>query len=206
MLLSAAALSAAGAAPIPPGDAVSFRMVRKGSEIGRHTLRFDRSGGELTVHIAVDATVTLLSVPIVRYTHRVEETWRDGILIAAKGQTDRNGRPGWADARRTGEGLVVTGSRTERYVAPEPAIGTTYWNRRMIDGPMISMEDGVLLRPTVARVRDETIPLASGATIDAERYSLRGGFSVDVWYDRGDAWASLELAAVDGSVVRYERL
>ena len=44
----------------------------------------------------------------------------------------------------------MVGSGTEHYIAPEQAIGTTYWNRRMVNGPMISLEDGVLLRPDVA--------------------------------------------------------
>ena len=63
----------------------------------------------------------------------------------------------------------------------------------MLDGPMISLEDGVLLRPKVVERGAETIPLASGSTIPADHYNLSGAFNVDVWYDRTDTWASLAL-------------
>jgi hypothetical protein len=209
VLLAGAGLVArpAGAAlPVPPADALAFRLIRHGSEIGRHTLTFIPGVDGVTVHVAVDALVTFLSLPIVRYRHRVVETWQGGVLLGLDGETDKNGRHEWMNARRTDEGLVVLGSKTERYIAPERAVGTTYWNRRMLEGPMISLEDGVLLRPEVARRGVETIPLASGARIAAEHYNLSGAFDIDVWYDRTDTWAGLAFTVADGSTVHYERL
>ncbi|HEY0185753.1 MAG TPA: DUF6134 family protein [Rhodopila sp.] len=201
-----AARPAAAALPVPPGDALAFRLIRHGSDIGRHTLNFERQGETLTMRAAVDARVTLLSIPIVRYAHRVVEVWQGGTLVSVTGETDKNGRHEWVSARRGSQGLVVLGSRTDRYVAPEPAGCTSYWNRRLLNGPMISLEDGVLLRPKVVEERAETIPLASGGTIAAERYALSGAFKVDLWYDQADTWASLGLTGADGSYVHYERL
>jgi hypothetical protein len=40
------------------------------------------------------------------------------------------------EGQRTQEGVVVFGSKTERYVAPEPAGRTSYWIRRLLKGPM----------------------------------------------------------------------
>ena len=74
--------------PVPPGDTLAFRLIRHGNEIGRHTLTFDQQGDTLTVRIAVEARVTLLSIPIVHYTHRVVEVWQDGSI----GQRDRRNR------------------------------------------------------------------------------------------------------------------
>jgi hypothetical protein len=71
---------------------------------------------------------------------------------------------------------------------------------------MISMEDGVLLRPNVSVRNAETIQLASGESVPADHYSLSGAFKVDLWYDRTDTWASLAYTAADGSTVQYERL
>jgi len=205
-----AARQAAGALPVPASNALSYRLVRHGSEIGHHTLTFgrkvDAQVDALTVHVAVDAVVSLISIPIVRYTHRAVETWQDGILVGLSGETDKNGQREWVKARRTSEGLTVTGSKTAPYTAPVSAIATSYWDRRMVDGPMISLEDGVLLRPEVAVRRADSIRLASGGMITADRYSLSGAFAVDVWYDRTDTWAGLAFAVADGSNVTYERL
>jgi len=196
----------AAALPVPPSGTLAFRLVRHGAEIGRHTLIFDRQGDTLTVQIAVDALVTFLSIPIVRYTHRVVETWHGDTLVGLTSATDKNGEREWAQAHRTSEGLVVLGSKTRQYTAPKSAIGTTYWNRQMLDGPMISLEDGVLLRPNVSPSKTENIRLASGGMIAADHYTLSGAFAVDVWYDRTDTWAGLAVTVADGSNVHYERL
>jgi hypothetical protein len=197
---------AAAALPVPPSNSLAFRLLRRGDDIGRHSVTFEHQGDVLTVRVEVNALVSLMSVPIVRYSHRAVETWQGGTLMGLVGDTDKNGSREWVRAQRTGEGLVVLGSRTARYVAPEPAIGTSYWNKRMLDGPMISLEDGVLLRPKVAQRREEAIRLASGGTIPAEHYNLSGPFAVDVWYDETNTWASLAFAVADGSDVHYERL
>jgi hypothetical protein len=203
---TAAARRAEAALPVPPGNSLTFRLMRHGSEIGRHALTFDRRGNALTVHIAVDARVTLLSVPVVRYTLRAVETWQGDTLTGVTSETDKNGRHQWVNARRSTEGLVVLGSQTQRYIAPEPAGCTSYWDRRVLARPMISMEDGVLLRPNVSVRNAETIQLASGESVPADHYSLSGAFKVDLWYDRTDTWASLAYTAADGSTVQYERL
>jgi hypothetical protein len=194
------------ALPVPPGNALAFRMIRHGSEIGRHTLTFERRGDVLTVLVAVEAKVTLMSIPIVHYTHRATETWQGGALTSLESNTDKNGTLAWARGSRAGEGLVVEGSKTARYVAPAPAIATSYWNKRMLDGPMISMEDGVLLHPKVTARGPEQVRLASGGTIAADHYNITGSFDADVWYDQGGEWASFAVDAADGSHVFYERL
>ncbi len=128
------------------------------------------------------------------------------MLVGLTGETDKNGRSGWVTARRTGEGLEVAGSQAAPYIAPEAAIGASYWNKRMLDGPMISLEDGVLLRPKVEPLRIEPVQLASGGTVAGEHFNLSGAFNADVWYDRTDAWVGLALTVADGSTVHYERL
>jgi len=208
VLLAGAAVTASGAVaalPLPSSGTLAFRLMRHGREIGRHVLTFERQGDALTVLIAVDAQVSFMSIPVVRYRHRGVEKWQGGTLIGVVGETDKNAEREWVNARRTGEGLVVLGSRTSRYIAPEPAYGTTYWNKRMLDGPMISLEDGVLLRPKVAIRPAESIRLASGGTVTADHYNLSGAFDVDVWYDRSDTWAGLSFDVADGSNVHYER-
>jgi Domain of unknown function (DUF6134) len=192
--------------PVPRGGSLAFRMVRHGGEIGMHALNFQRVGDLLTVRIAVDALVTFASIPIARYMHRGVETWQGTTLIALTGETNKNGDHQWMNARRSGDGLVVLGSQTKRYIAPDNAIPTSYWNKRMLDGPMISLEDGVLLAPKVADLRIESIRLASGRMIAADHYNLSGAFAVDLWYDETATWAGMALTVGDGSEVHYERL
>jgi hypothetical protein len=198
---------AARAAPaIPSGGALAFRMMRHGSDIGRHDVAFDQDGGTLIARVTVEARVSFAGIPIVRYSHRATETWQGGTLVALSAHTDRNGTVQWADARRDATGaLRVTGSQTKPYAAPADAVPTTYWNQAMLDGPMISAEDGVLLRPVVVDRGLERIRDANG-TLAADHYALTGPFAVDVWYDTARQWAALAFTVVDGSEVRYQRL
>jgi hypothetical protein len=209
-LLSAAAVLTArqsvAALPVPSGNTLAFRLIRLGSDIGRHTLTFEPRGDNLTVRVTVDALVTLLSIPIVRYSHHVVESWQNSKLTSLTGETNKNGDHEWVNAERTGEGLVVTGSKTQRYVAPEPVGATTYWNKHVLEGPMISLEDGVLLRPKVTPRPTEPIPVASGGSITADHYNLSGAFNVDLWYDQTGTWAGMAFGVKDGSTVHYERL
>jgi Family of unknown function (DUF6134) len=205
-MASAAAREADAELPVPPGNTLAFRLVRHGDEIGRHTASFERSGDQLTVRVAVDALVTVVSIPLVRYTHRVVEVWSGDSLLSLNGETDKNGQHEWVKAQRGPAGVMVTGSKTERYIAAEPVGATSYWNKRVLDKPMIGLEDGVLLRPKVVARPPETIALASGRTIAAEHYNLSGPFNVDLWYDRTGMWAGMEVPIKDGSIVRYERL
>jgi hypothetical protein len=125
MLLTGAGLAVrqgtrpGAASPAPSSGALAFRLIRHGSEIGRQTLNFERLGDTLTVRVVADVLVEIISIPVARYTQRVVETWRGDTLTSLTGETDKNGQRFWMEARRTNNGLVVLGSRTERYIAPD---------------------------------------------------------------------------------------
>jgi hypothetical protein len=209
MLLAGAgfvARPAAAALPVPPANRLAFAMIRHGNDIGRHIVTFERQGAVLTVRVTVDAQVGIFSIPLVRYTHRVTETWNGDTLVSLTGETDKNGDHEWMNAHRTAAGLEVLGSGTAPYVAPPTAMGVTYWNKHLLEVPMIGMDDGVLLRPKVEFRQAEAIPLAAGGTIDANHYNLSGPFSADVWYDRTDTWAGFAFPIADTSIIHYERL
>ena len=208
LLAGATALArrAVAGLPVPRDDSLDFRIMRHGTEIGTHTITFQRNGNVLNVHTAIDVRVTLLSIPVARFNHRSNEVWRDMTWVAAEGQTSKDGEHDWMEAHRTSAGLTVAGSQTRPYIAPESATPVSYWNKRMLNGPMISLEDGVLSSPKVADLRTDSVLLASGRTIPATHYSLSAPVDADLWYDETDTWAAMVFTTVDGSEVRYERL
>ena len=71
---------------------------------------------------------------------------------------------------------------------------------------MISLEDGVLLRPKVAEHKADAIPSASGGADGRGPFCHQRRLRFELWYDRSDTWASLAYTAADGSTVHYERL
>jgi Family of unknown function (DUF6134) len=193
-------------APAPKGNELAFKLIRHDSPIGNHTVKFDPQGDTLTIRIDVEVLVKLGPIPLVRYTHHSVEVWQNQRLAQISANTDRNGTRLAMSAQRTEEGLVVVGSGTQRYVAPENALPTTYWNPRLLVSPMIGTQDGMLVHPVVRDLGPDPVQVAGGSAIPATRYSLRGDLDLDLWYDQTRTWAGMEFSVADGSVIHYERL
>ena len=205
-LASLTGRSALAGLPVPPGGHLTFRLIRHGSTIGTHEIGFGRDGDALNVDTSVDVLVKFGPVPLVRYTHHNRETWHHDRLVQLSSSTDRNGTRLRMSARRTEAGLAVEGSGTRPYIAPDDALPTTYWNPRMLLGPMIGTQDGGLVKPVVTLQPVAPIRVASGGSIHAKHYSLTGDLDLDLWYDHSDTWASMRFSVADGSEITYERL
>ncbi len=212
--LAAAGLAAAGFAPasadvpagVPAGGVLRFRIRRRGSLIGTHRLDFaPDAGGGLVVRIAIDIRVGFGPIPLYRYRHRATETWAGGRLAALATETSDNGTPLAMSATRDAGALHVQGSKTAAYLAPEGAIGTTYWSIRTLDAPLINSEDGRLLKTSIAPLGQSLVPAASGADVRASGYTISGDLRLTLWYDTERHWVSLRFLAHDGSIITYER-
>jgi hypothetical protein len=208
-LMGAAGLLCAGMAPglpVPPGDRLSFRIIRKGSAIGLHVIDFVAAGDLLTVNIAVDVAVGIGPVVLYRYTHRATEHWRGRELDAMETKTDDDGKHDFVSLRRISAGLAIDSSRYPSYVAPGNALPGSHWNEKMLDGPAINTQHGKLLRPLVIKLAVEPVPVASGGTIAARHFAVRGDANIDTWYDDTPTWAALRFTAHEGSEIIYERM
>lgn len=192
--------------PVPSGGALSFHLMRHDNNIGTHTISFNQQGDALTVHVDVDVLVKFGPIPLVRYTHHTLEVWQNDRIIQLKSTTDKNGTKLYMSAHRTDAGLSVVGTAAKTYIAPEDALPTTYWNRRLLTSPMIGTQDGMLVHPVVRELGTDPVPIAAGGRIPATRYSLRGDLDLDLWYDQTRTWAGMEFSVADGSVIHYERV
>jgi hypothetical protein len=194
------------ALPVPSGGALAFHLIRHDDNIGTHTIRFDQQGDTLTVRIDVEVLVKLGPIPLVRYSHHAMEVWQNDRIQQLEATTDKNGTKLFMSAHRTAAGLGVVGTAAPAYVAPEDALPTTYWNRRLLNAPMIGTQDGMLVHPVVRDLGQDAVPVAAGGRIPANRYSLRGDLDLDLWYDQTRTWAGMEFSVADTSVVHYERV
>lgn len=204
VLLSTLPMTAAHAAlPIPAGNRLGFDIIRKGSKLGTHVLTFQPSGDGLIVHVAVELAYKIMGVTLYHYTHHATETWSGDQVVALQTNTDDNGTAYTVTGKRDAGGLVVTGTKAPRYVAPANALPATHWNRRELDGPWINTQDGRIMRPKVTPGAIETIPAASGDT-RGRHYTLSGDVQLDMWYDDRLGWTGLSFTK-GGALVRYER-
>jgi len=201
-LLAGAATTLVAAAP--PLDRLAFRVIRSGDVIGSHVLTFKPTDAGFEVQIAVDIEVDFGPLTLFHYTLRGVEQWRDGQVVHVAATTDNDGRTCYMRADRTADGLLVAGSGTTPYLAPEKALPATHWNVAELNGPWINPQDGKLLRPTVARDSVQPVVLADGRSVEAEHYVLSGDAKLEIWYDTHRRWTALRFKAKDGSDVRYE--
>jgi Domain of unknown function (DUF6134) len=199
-------LPAGAGLPIPPSDVLAFQVMRHDTPIGSHTLNFSVTDDTVTVRVAADVVVHFGPIPLVRYVHHNTEIWRGGRLASLQAHTNRNGTQMHMSAHRVAAGLLVEGSGASPYIAPEDALPTTYWNARMLLGPMIGTQDGALVHPKVTAKPVEPVRLASGKEARGRGYSLTGDLDLDLWYDADDRWMSMRFTVADGSVITYERL
>lgn len=204
---SAALLFAAPTlAALPAGDALAFRIMRKGSRIGTHALTFQKSPDALTVKVDVEIVVTFAYIPLFRYTHHNLECWRGGVVESMDATTDYDGTPAFAVLRRENGKMIAEGSRAARYEPPADTLPATHWNKAELAGPMLNPENGMLLRPAIADAGPGHVTTASGADIAARHFTWRGAETLDLWYEPDGTWAALTALAKDGSLLVYERL
>ena len=187
------AAAASLALPIPRDDRLAFDIYRNGSHIGRQSLRFIREGDHLRVDNHAALKVGLVGIPLFTYRAQIVEHWQNGAFRAATSEIDDNGRKIRLSVERTASGVVIAGNRIARYTAPRDALPLTYWNKAMLNGPMINMQTGHTDRPTITRQGWFHLPAMPSGTVTAARYQLTGPIRLAVFYNQADTWSGLDF-------------
>jgi Family of unknown function (DUF6134) len=204
-LLTAAASCIAASpevAGVPPGGRLNFRIIRKGEDIGSHRLTFTSVPNGLDINIAVRIAVSVGPITLFHYQLDGVEQWREGQVMLLATQTNDDGTKESVRAVRDRQGLWVSGTNAQRYLAPFDALPATHWNEAELRGPWINPQDGRLLQPTVMR------PVSAQAGVDddstGQHYAISGDLQMQLWYTPAHRWAGLTFKAHDGSLVSYE--
>jgi hypothetical protein len=202
LLVTAGAVTAAGAQDPPYGPTLSFAVYRNGEPIGRHTLAFQHNGPDLTVSTTIDFAVRVLGITAYRYTHRGQEVWNGDAFQSALTQTDDNGTKYTVRAQRTANGIDV--QRTSgREVMPAGTLPTSHWNVRQIsETTLLNTQNGAQAHIQVTPLGRGRVKTASG-WIDANHYRYSGDVTKDQWFDDRGRWVKTTFKASDGSTIEY---
>jgi Family of unknown function (DUF6134) len=183
----------------------SFDVMRKGSRIGEHRVRFRPEGDVLIVNIALEVAVGLWPIARFRYTHTAREIWHDDQFQSLESETSGEGKRVRVSANRTAENVIVESSSAGRAVLASDAIPLTHWNVLCLQRPLFSPQEGTPIAARFDAHGEETVSLADGSKVPATRYSLMLKPALYNWYDRAGAWTSLSTEGLDGSTIRYRR-
>lgn len=205
ILLAVLPILLAGAPAFALGHGVGtlhFEVLRDGSPIGTHILRFREEGDTLTVENEVRIAVTIAFITVYRYEQDRTETLRDGRIVAFHNRTDDDGAVTEVTGHAVEGGIEVIGPEV-RHTVPADMILTGYWDHETVDrNRLLDAGDGTVLEIAVAAGGLETVE-AWGREVEARRYAVTGDMEKELWYDAAGIWVHMRQVARDGSIIEY---
>lgn len=187
-------------ASFPPAGRLDYKVIRDGDDVGTQSVEFIRKDDLLIVKTRVKIVVTLLAIPVYRFTHEAEEQWRNGQLVRFTSKSNDDGEPRDVVLDLVGDRLKgIYNRRTLDY--PADMIPASLWHPDTV-------RQTVLLDPIKGRDRQvtvtdkgrETIKI-KGQAVSAHHYALRGQVVRDVWYGPDGQVVQVRFPAKDESEI-----
>ena len=99
----------AAAAAALSGDAADrrFSVLYKGDRIGAHTVSHSFVAGQMRIATEIDLKVKALFFTVFSFSHRSEESWRDGRLVSLRSETVEHGETLQVAGEATAQGFRV---------------------------------------------------------------------------------------------------
>ncbi len=191
------------AATAMPGGTAAFRVIREGSEIGRHTLTLTREGTLTRARVLCEMRVGLGPITLFRYRHESAETWDGGRFMALDSRTDKNGTMLAVRASRSAGGIQVVQAHGSILSLPDDAVPFSHWNMAVTRCPLFDPESGVAAPEHVSCCGWKDVTREGAPSVPARRFDFSGRATISNWYDRDDRWVALEAVAPDRSRVVY---
>jgi hypothetical protein len=212
---AAAALGLALVGEVPAAQAITatnapnatyvYQVMRQGDLIGEQRLTFEHHGADLIVTTDAKINVKLLGLSLYDFDQHVEETWRDGRLVAVSSTADDGGTAKKVEMKVDGDKLVGNFNGKNR-AAPLGILPNSFWNDESVkQNQILDTSRGKVKQVTVTDLGVVTLTLPYG-TVTTHHYSLDGEMKRELWYDDKGVLVAGELAARDGSTVRQELL
>jgi len=185
-------------------DAWNFGVYLDDKRIGEHRFEVvrDTDGSIINVASRADFTVKVLLVPVFRYEHMANETWRDGCLTAIDSQTRVNGERSTLVGRRDGANFeldISDENGRRRDELPACVASFAYWDVDTLrrHDRLLNSQTGSYQLVGSNSVRTDT----SGR----ELLELKGdAFQIDVSYRDSDRhWLGLSTTTDGGRALHY---
>jgi len=184
-------------------ETMRFTITRNDDPIGTHTLEINRSGTETTVNITTELAVNVLFFTAYHLEQKESERWVDGHLVALQSATDNNGARHKVAVAMRGSELTLEAdgkkSRLDKDIVP-----ASFWNPEFLRRAVVlDPQDGRVAPMTVVDGGLENLTVGN-RTLQAHRYTVKGRYSQDVWYDDRGRLVRVKIIGSDGSVILYK--
>ena len=195
LFIGCAATAARAEAPI------TFTVIRKGEDIGTHTITFDKKGDTLKVDIKTRIAVKVLFVTAYKFTFDGTETWKDGKLIALDDHSNDNGEKHAVSVAQKDGKLILTADGKSQEISPDTIPGS-WWNIKLTGRKeLLDVLTGKMEPVTIRKIGSEKVT-ANGAEVSADHYEVSGGLQRNLWYKPNGTLVK-QTVLKKGDVIEY---
>lgn len=188
-LLAAVIILSMGRADAADSEIRDFGVTIDGKQAGTYRMTIQRyENGSISMVGQANIKVSYL-VASYRYQYTGSEVWSNGRLYALESKTNDDGKEFAVSAAASGDVFKIKVNGRERTTRSDVWL-TTYWHKpdtRFLNQsiPLVDADTGKDIAATIQFVGNEEVTCA-GQRQACTHYRLRGGVTVDLWYDGQD--------------------
>lgn len=184
------------------GTEMQFDIIRSGTKIGDHLVRFDTNDDKIVVSSTSRMKIDFLFFTAFQYRYDSRAIWRDGILNELEISVDDDGTLFSMRADQQGPRLRLTRENNSHDINL-PIYPTNHWNAAVLkQNQVLNTLTGEINNVLISAVGYDDVTTESGI-IPAMRYAYTGDLINEVWYDDMGRWVKLRFNGRDGSVIEY---
>jgi len=176
---------------------------RNNKVVGVHTLKFSQEGDTLQVDVATRIKITVLKVPVFKFSYTSSERWREERLVQVDARTNRNGDVSEVQLIADAMGDVkLTTEQGTKTVGTLP-FSSNHWNANVLNSTrLFNTITGNVSTVAIESLGTEEVRNKKGSVL-AKHYRYTGDIEADVWYDDAQRWVQLSFKGDDGSNIVY---
>jgi len=181
-----------------------FSVLYEGDKIGAHTILYSSATGVTRVNTEINLLVKLAFFTLFEFSHRSEETWRDGRLMSLKSDTVEHGENLHVEGAATPVGFRVVSKGGPFIASAATLTSNSLWTPAVLEqATVVDAQHGGIIGVSARKLADEQITVV-GRPVHAARYTFITPYLAgSIWYDENSLWVHGEFER-DGAKIQYE--
>jgi hypothetical protein len=181
-----------------------FSVLYEGNRIGTHTVLYSPATGETRVNTEIHLLVKVAFFTVFAFSHRSEETWRDGRLMSLDSETVEHGETLRVQGAATPEGFRVVSKGGPFIASAATLTSNSLWTPAVLEQEtLVDAQHGGVIGVSARKFADEEIVIG-GRQVRVTRYTFITPYLAgSIWYDEENLWVRGEFER-DGSKIQYQ--